>query len=93
MPGAAIPAVRPPAGILDLVVAAWLDAKAGRSGSAKTLLAYRETLVGFRALLAARGQDLGGPPPPRPSPGPPTTPAGGAGPAGARSRPPPTTSA
>ncbi len=48
---------------LDLVLAAWLDAKAGRSGSAKTLVAYRETLRDFRALLHGQGLDLDGPVP------------------------------
>jgi len=54
--------VRPTAG-LDLLVAAWLDAKAGRSGSAKTLVAYRATLHAFRTLLRRHDLDLDGPAP------------------------------
>jgi integrase len=47
----------------DLLIAAWLDAKSGRSGSAKTLAAYRETLRAFRALLGRHDLDLDGPTP------------------------------
>ena len=43
---------------LDLVLAAWLDAKAGRSGSAATASAYAATLDRFRAQLAQVGLDL-----------------------------------
>jgi len=52
-----------PTPTLDLVLAAWLDAKAGRSGSPKTLVAYRETLRAFRALLRRHDLDLDGPVP------------------------------
>lgn len=47
---------------LDLAVAAWLEAKRTRSGSAGTVQAYRATLQTFRAALQARGLDLDGDP-------------------------------
>jgi site-specific recombinase XerD len=43
---------------LDQAVAEWLDAKAGRSNSARTLATYRDTMADFRAALAERGADL-----------------------------------
>lgn len=43
---------------LDLVIAAWLDAKAKRTGSEKTARAYRDALTSFRAMLTAAGCDL-----------------------------------
>jgi integrase len=43
---------------LDQAVALWLDTKAKRSGSLRTLGAYRETLGAFRARLQALGLDL-----------------------------------
>lgn len=43
---------------LDQCLAAWLDAKKGRSGSTKTETAYRETLSDFRHLLRSVGYDL-----------------------------------
>lgn len=49
-------------GPLDLAIAAWLDAKAGRSGSQRTRGAYASTLGDARAALASVGLDLDGPP-------------------------------
>ena len=46
---------------LDTLIAAWLDAKHGRSGSAKTLKAYADTLNDFRAVLRGAGLDLDAP--------------------------------
>jgi integrase len=46
---------------LDLAIAAWLDAKARRSGSAETQRAYRDTLVSFRAACQRVGLDLDAP--------------------------------
>ncbi len=43
---------------LELAIAAWLDAKSKRSNSSKTLVAYRDTLASFRAVLLAAGLDL-----------------------------------
>lgn len=43
---------------LEMALAAWLDAKSKRSGSAKTLTAYREAITSFRATLRAAGLDL-----------------------------------
>ena len=43
---------------IDLAIAAWLDAKGKRSGSARTLNTYRDTLADFRAALAGVGADL-----------------------------------
>ena len=43
---------------LDQCIAAWLDAKKGRSGSTKTEMAYRDTLNDFRNLLRSTGRDL-----------------------------------
>jgi site-specific recombinase XerD len=45
---------------LDLAIAAWLDSKVKRSGSAKTERAYRDTLAAFRKALIAVGTDLDG---------------------------------
>ncbi|MEN9935966.1 MAG: hypothetical protein RLZZ387_2545, partial [Chloroflexota bacterium] len=39
-------------------IRAWLEAKSGRTGSAKTERAYMDTLANFRAALAAAGLDL-----------------------------------
>jgi len=43
---------------LDQCITAWLDAKKGRSGSAKTETAYRDGLTEFRAILTSTGRDL-----------------------------------
>ena len=43
---------------LDQCIAAWLDAKKGRSKSIKTETAYRDTLSEFRDLLRSTGRDL-----------------------------------
>ncbi len=43
---------------LDLAIAAWLEAKTGRSGSQKTARAYSDVLQGFRAAIVAAGADL-----------------------------------
>jgi site-specific recombinase XerD len=43
---------------LEQCIAAWLKAKKGRSGSAKTETAYRDGLTEFRSLLASAGRDL-----------------------------------
>lgn len=53
---AELPAVAPSsAGSIDLAIAAWIEAKAGRSGSDRTRRAYADTLSSFRqALRAAR---------------------------------------
>jgi site-specific recombinase XerD len=45
---------------LDLMIAAWLDAKAGRSRSPKTARAYRDTIANFRVMLQQLGLDLDG---------------------------------
>ncbi len=55
----AVAAIRHP---IDLAIAAWLDAKAKRTGSAKTATAYATTLTAFRALLRDHGLDLDGDP-------------------------------
>ena len=47
---------------LDLATAAWLHAKAARTGSAKTATAYATTLTAFRATLGDHGLDLDGDP-------------------------------
>src|SRR5258706_5747601 len=52
----------PSAAALDVAVAAWLDAKGNKSGSAKTLRAYTDTLSTFRAALCSGGLDLDGDP-------------------------------
>jgi len=44
--------------LLDLAIAAWLDAKAKRTGSAKTATAYATTIAAFRALLRNHALDL-----------------------------------
>ncbi len=43
---------------LDVLVLAWIDAKARRSGSAKTRQAYQDTINQFRAGLRQQGLDL-----------------------------------
>lgn len=43
---------------LELLISAWLDAKAKKSGSAKTKTAYEDTLFQFRAGLKQQGFDL-----------------------------------
>ena len=43
---------------LEVAIAAWLDAKAHRSDSAKTRRAYADTLGAFRSALQAAGLDL-----------------------------------
>ena len=43
---------------LDQCIAAWLDAKKGRSGSEKTSTAYRDGLTEFRSLLTSMNRDL-----------------------------------
>jgi integrase len=43
---------------IAVAVAAWLDAKANKSGSAKTKRAYTDTLDSFRSQLVASGLDL-----------------------------------
>ncbi len=53
--GLAIRGVHP----VDGWVTAWLDAKAGKSGSAETLTAYRDSMTDFRAVLHLVGLDLG----------------------------------
>lgn len=59
---AAPPAVVPPsAAALDLAIAAWVDAKAGRSGSDRTRRAYADTLASFRQALHAAGLELDAP--------------------------------
>lgn len=46
---------------LDLLIAGWLDAKRGRSGSDRTHRNYSDTLGGFRAALQAARLDLDSP--------------------------------
>lgn len=48
----------PDVSALDLAIAAWLDAKAQRSGSAETQRAYHDTLASFRAACQSVGLDL-----------------------------------
>ncbi len=48
----------PSAQAIDVAVAAWLDAKSNKSGSAKTKRAYTDTLQAFRDQLQASGLDL-----------------------------------
>lgn len=43
---------------LDLAIAAWLDAKRGRSGSLHTAKIYATTIAAFRAQLQRAGLDL-----------------------------------
>ncbi len=45
---------------VDLALAAWLHAKAGRSGSRETKLAYAATITAFRELVQDAGLDLDG---------------------------------
>ena len=45
-------------GPLDQAIAAWLHAKAGRSGSRKTTATYTDTIAAFRAVLQAARLDL-----------------------------------
>lgn len=59
---AAPPAAVPPsAAALDLAIAAWVDAKAGRSGSDRTRRAYADALASFRQALHAAGLELDAP--------------------------------
>lgn len=51
----------PPLPALDTIIAAWLAAKGGRSGSPKTRRAYEDAITTFRALLRRAGQDLDAP--------------------------------
>lgn len=44
--------------VIDLAIAAWLDAKSSRTGSKKTRTAYTETIRDFRAVLDDKGLDL-----------------------------------
>jgi integrase len=57
-----IPASHGPLGLqqqpVDLALAAWLDAKANRTGSARTARTYRALIASFRGLLRERGLDL-----------------------------------
>jgi hypothetical protein len=46
---------------LELAITAWLAAKSGRSGSARTRGAYDSTLASFRAALAGANVALDGP--------------------------------
>jgi hypothetical protein len=50
-----VPAMRDP---LALAIAAWLNSKHGRSGSARTRDSYATTLADFRAALGRVGLDL-----------------------------------
>ena len=43
---------------IELAIAAWLDAKSKKSGSAKTARAYQDTIADFRAILLNSGLDL-----------------------------------
>src|SRR5579871_1606567 len=43
---------------IDLAIAAWLDSKRNLSGSARTVRAYQDTLLGFRSALQRAGYDL-----------------------------------
>jgi len=43
---------------IDLAIAAWLDSKAGRSGSRHTEQIYRSTIADFRGQLQMGGLDL-----------------------------------
>lgn len=43
---------------IDLAIAAWLESKTRRSGSAKTRKAYEDTLWQFRQMLLQVGRDL-----------------------------------
>ncbi|HEU5376722.1 MAG TPA: tyrosine-type recombinase/integrase [Ktedonobacteraceae bacterium] len=45
---------------LEQVIAIWLHSKGGRSGSAGTLRAYRETITHFRGAIQRAGLDLDG---------------------------------
>ncbi|MHB8630181.1 MAG: hypothetical protein ACYDEO_28785 [Aggregatilineales bacterium] len=47
---------------VDGWVAAWLNAKAGKSGSTETLSAYRDSMADFRTVLRQVGLDLDGDP-------------------------------
>ncbi|MHB8630111.1 MAG: hypothetical protein ACYDBJ_28195 [Aggregatilineales bacterium] len=48
--------------LVDGWVAAWLNAKAGKSGSTETLTAYRDSMADFRTVLRQVGLDLDGDP-------------------------------
>src|ERR1700739_3091056 len=43
---------------IEAVIGAWLNQKGARSGSQKTLTAYRSTFEQFRAFLQQNGRDL-----------------------------------
>jgi integrase len=47
---------------LDLAIAGWLDAKEGKSHSARTRTAYEATITSYRAALLRAGLDLDAPP-------------------------------
>src|SRR5690242_10967260 len=47
-----------PAAPLDLAIAAWLDAKHGRSGSRHTAKIYSTTIADFRTVLQGAHLDL-----------------------------------
>jgi integrase len=55
------PSAPRPSPVLATAIAAWLDAKSGRSGSPKTRRAYTDAITDFRALLCQARQDLDGP--------------------------------
>lgn len=48
---------------MEAAIAAWLDAKHGRSGSSRTLAAYRATMTAFRRRLQLAALDLDSPAP------------------------------
>src|SRR5512146_3256735 len=56
--GKQIDAQQAPVSPLDLLILAWLKAKWTRTKSEKTLKAYGDTLLDFRARLALAGLDL-----------------------------------
>ena len=47
-----------PEAVIDLAIAAWLDAKSKRSGSTETKTAYHDTLADFRLTLQSVDLDL-----------------------------------
>lgn len=58
MPPAPLPTVAGASDPLAGPIRAWIEAKAGRTGSVKTRRAYTGTLASFRAALHAAGADL-----------------------------------
>lgn len=54
------PSGPPSSPALETAIAAWLDAKGGRSSSTKTRRAYTDAITDFRTLLRQAGQDLDG---------------------------------